>query len=192
MIIEIKVPSPGESITEVELVSWLVSDGDTIDKDQEIAEIDSDKATIVVSAEAAGVLHIKVKAGEMTKVGTVIGTIDSNETIIKNETKKIIPEQKIIKQEVVKPSETNIHISPLAKNISDKNNIDLSKLTQTASEKKIVKKDVLNFINQQTAASSGKYNFDRPVEIIKMSLLRRKIARTTCSGEEPDSHADNL
>ena len=102
MIIEIKVPSPGESISEVELVTWLVNDCDAISKGDEIAEIDSDKATIVISAEATGVLHIKVKAGEKVLVGAVIGTIDADESYVKGESKKIIPEQKITKQEVVK------------------------------------------------------------------------------------------
>jgi len=175
MIIEIKVPSPGESISEVELVAWLVTDGDTINKGQEIAEIDSDKATIAINAEGAGSLHIAVQAGEKVMVGAIIGTIDSDGTSQDVTSKIISTEQKPVQQEVVKSADTSVHISPLAKTISDKNNIDLSKLTPSNSDKKIVKKDVLNFINQHTGNTS-KPAFDRPVEVLKMSMLRRKIA----------------
>ncbi len=176
MKIEIKVPSPGESITEVELISWLASDGEIINKGQDIAEIDSDKATIVINAEATGELHIVVNAGETIKVGTVIGTIDSTVSVPEGRETKVVTEQKIVKQEVSKPAETNLHISPLAKTISDKNNVDLSKLAPLANEKKIVKKDVLNFINHNVKKAIAKPAFDRPVEIIKMTMLRKKIA----------------
>ncbi len=76
-MLEIKVPSPGESVTEVEVARWLVEDGDYVDKDQEIAELDSDKATLSVVAEKAGVVHIKVKEGDAAAVGDVLCTIDT-------------------------------------------------------------------------------------------------------------------
>jgi 2-oxoglutarate dehydrogenase E2 component (dihydrolipoamide succinyltransferase) len=78
MIIEIKVPSPGESITEVQIANWLKADGDVVEKDDEIAEIDSDKATLTVAAEDSGKLSIKIQAGETIQVGTVIATIDTS------------------------------------------------------------------------------------------------------------------
>ncbi len=78
MIVEIKVPSPGESITEVQIARWIKKDGDYVEKDEEIAEIDSDKATLTLAAEADGVLQIKVQEGETIAVGTVACTIDTD------------------------------------------------------------------------------------------------------------------
>ena len=77
MIVEVKVPSPGESITEVQLASWLVSDGDQVEKDVEIAEIDSDKATLTISAEASGKISLKAAEGDSLDVGAVIAEIDT-------------------------------------------------------------------------------------------------------------------
>jgi len=77
MIIEIKVPSPGESISEVQLASWLVDDGDFVEKDKEIAEVDSDKATLSLVAQESGTIKIIVKEGETIKVGTLVATIDT-------------------------------------------------------------------------------------------------------------------
>lgn len=78
MSVEIKVPSPGESVSEVEIAEWLVEDGDYVEKDQEIVELDSDKATLALPAEAAGVVSIKVEAGESVEVNQVIGMIDTD------------------------------------------------------------------------------------------------------------------
>jgi 2-oxoglutarate dehydrogenase E2 component (dihydrolipoamide succinyltransferase) len=77
-MIEIKVPSPGESVTEVEVARWLVADGDYVEKDEEIAELDSDKATLTVTAEKAGVVRIGVQEGEKAEVGAVLCTIDES------------------------------------------------------------------------------------------------------------------
>jgi 2-oxoglutarate dehydrogenase E2 component (dihydrolipoamide succinyltransferase) len=75
---EVKVPSPGESITEVEIASWLVADGDYVQQDAELCEIDSDKATLTVNADKAGVVHLKAKEGDAVAVGSVICTIDTS------------------------------------------------------------------------------------------------------------------
>lgn len=98
MIIEIKAPTPGESITEVQIANWLVKNGDYVAKDTEIAEIDSDKATLTVNAEVAGVVTILIEAGETVSIGTVIATINSEATapegiIPKVEEIKIEPDQ---------------------------------------------------------------------------------------------------
>ena len=77
MIIEIKVPSPGESISEVQLASWLVDDGDFVEKDKEIAEVDSDKATLSLIAQESGTIKILVHEGDTIKVGTLVATIDT-------------------------------------------------------------------------------------------------------------------
>ena len=78
MAIELKVPSPGESINEVQIARWIKADGDFVEKDEEIAEIDSDKATLGLVAEADGVLKILVGEGETVAVGSVVATIDTN------------------------------------------------------------------------------------------------------------------
>jgi len=78
MKLDIKVPSPGESISEVEIADWLVKDGDFVEKDQPIAEMDSDKATLEIPAEESGIISINVEVGETIKVGDVIGPIDKN------------------------------------------------------------------------------------------------------------------
>ena len=78
MILEMKVPSPGESITEVEIAAWLVEDGDYVEKDQPIAEVDSDKATLSITAEASGKIEILVEEGETVDVGSVVARIDTD------------------------------------------------------------------------------------------------------------------
>ena len=80
-ILEMKVPSPGESISEVEIATWLVNDGDYVEKDQAIAEVDSDKATLELPAEMAGVITLKVEEGDMVSVGDVCCLIDTDAEI---------------------------------------------------------------------------------------------------------------
>ena len=77
-LLQMKVPSPGESISEVEIAAWLVSDGDYVVKDQAIAEVDSDKATLELPAEESGVISFKAEEGDVVKVGQVVCTIDTN------------------------------------------------------------------------------------------------------------------
>ena len=78
MILEMKVPSPGESITEVEIAEWLVQDGDYVEKDQAIAEVDSDKATLELPAEASGTITLKAEEGDAVEVGAVVCLIDTS------------------------------------------------------------------------------------------------------------------
>ena len=78
MILEMKVPSPGESITEVEIAEWLVQDGDYVEKDQAIAEVDSDKATLELPAEASGIITLKAEEGDAVEVGAVVCLIDTS------------------------------------------------------------------------------------------------------------------
>ncbi len=93
MSVEVKIPSPGESITEVQLASWLVSDGDFVERDQEIAEIDSDKATLSIAAEADGKISFKAEEGETLEVGTVIAEIDTDAKGAPAKDKKEQPEE---------------------------------------------------------------------------------------------------
>ena len=80
MVLEMKIPSPGESITEVEISQWLVKDGDIVTKDQTIAEIDSDKATLDLPAEASGKITLKAEEGDSMSVGDIVCLIDTTET----------------------------------------------------------------------------------------------------------------
>jgi 2-oxoglutarate dehydrogenase E2 component (dihydrolipoamide succinyltransferase) len=171
MIIEIKVPSPGESINEVELSRKLVEDGDIVVNDQEIAEVDSDKATITIIAESSGKIFWNAIENQRLAVGFVIATIDTS----------FQPEHSEIEIKTTsKPSairESNIEkpykISPLAKEVMAKNQLKIDDLKKFSSAKKILKKDILSILYKDITSQS---NNNRPVEIIKMSMLRQKIA----------------
>ena len=100
-MLEIKVPSPGESITEVEIGNWLVSDGDFVSKDQELCEIDSDKATLTIAAEDSGQISIKVSSGEVVTVDSVIGLIDTSKSksesnIVESKKENLIATEKFL------------------------------------------------------------------------------------------------
>ena len=103
MLLEMKVPSPGESISEVEIIEWLVTDGDYVEKDQSIAEIDSDKATLELPAEESGIIKILTKEGVTVAVGDVVCIID---TSAKKETKDniVLEENKDLTSDVAPPS----------------------------------------------------------------------------------------
>ena len=92
MILEMKVPSPGESISEVEIAEWLVKDGDYVEKDQIIAEVDSDKATLDLPAEQSGVITLKANEGDAVEVGSVICFIDTSAKAPKSNEKKVVKE----------------------------------------------------------------------------------------------------
>ncbi len=172
MTIDIKIPQIGESITEVELAKWLVADGDIVEKDQEIAEIDSDKATITINAEAEGKLTIQKEEGSSLEIGSIIGQIDtgikktkseeteepekSKEDSEKPEEKEEEKKQelhKAEKKEEEKTSESkqgenasqNITFSPQAKKLIDEYNIKIPNPKGT----RITKKDILAAISQQ-------------------------------------------
>jgi 2-oxoglutarate dehydrogenase E2 component (dihydrolipoamide succinyltransferase) len=109
-MIEMKVPSPGESITEVQISSWLKKDGDYVEKDEELCEIDSDKATLTLNAEASGTLKILVKEGETVEVGKVVCTID--ESAAKADTQKTEPKKEEVKSVTkAKPIEEKREVS---------------------------------------------------------------------------------
>lgn len=118
MIIEVKVPSPGESITEVQLASWLVKDGDFVEKDAEIAEIDSDKATLTINAAEPGIISLKVQQGDTIKVGTLIATID------------------------IRNSDTQIRITPLARKIMEDKKLSDEEVIQQFGSKRVSKADI--------------------------------------------------
>ena len=171
MLLEMKVPSPGESISEVEIIEWLVADGDYVHKDQSIAEIDSDKATLELPAEESGVIKILSEEGVTVSVGDVVCIID---TSVKNKNKdNIVSEEK--KDLTATPENISINkvkinkATPLASAIINEHDISAEDLKGSGEAGKITKNDVLNLINSGPSEDRGQNRK-------KMSSLRRKIA----------------
>ena len=172
MLLEMKVPSPGESISEVEIIEWLVTDGDYVEKDQSIAEIDSDKATLELPAEESGIIKILTKEGVTVAVGDIVCIID---TSAKKENKDniVLEEKKDLTSSLENTPIKKIKINkatPLASSIINKHDISLEDLTGSGEAGKITKNDVLDLIN--LSSSSAVRGKNRK----KMSSLRRKIA----------------
>ena len=165
------VPSPGESISEVEIAEWLVEDGDFVEKDQAIAEIDSDKATLELPAEQSGKIKIVVKEGETVAVGDVVCLIDTNEVITnKSENKKIEKETQVVSSQTHQKQDKKVKLTPLADAIIKKNNLNSDKLSGTGEDGKITKNDVLEMMNSSSSVEGRDHTSK------KMSSLRRKIA----------------
>ncbi|AFJ90501.1 2-oxoglutarate dehydrogenase complex dihydrolipoyllysine-residue succinyltransferase [Blattabacterium sp. (Blaberus giganteus)] len=179
MIIKVKVPSPGESITEVEVSTWLVKNGDYVNKGQTIAEIDSDKATLEISAEENGKITLMVKKGERVKVGDILCLIDSSKEKTKVHKEKIVHEQK---NHVEKISSINLKIpSPAAKKILKEKNISIESIQGTGKHGRITKEDCINHLEKNKRSFIS--NMDRFVPTIyrsktitPLSSLRRKLS----------------
>ena len=160
---EIKVPSPGESISQVSIAKWLVSENDLIRQDDEICEIESEKATLTINSPATGNIKIINKEGETVSVGSVIAIIENAKT--EDKTIDIAPKAKVTEHSVSQK------VSPLARKLIAENNIDIKELD---SKHRISRKDIREHL--QTID----YKQD-DVEIIKMSSLRKKIAERLVS-----------
>ena len=185
-ILEMKVPSPGESITEVEIATWLVKDGDYVEKDQAIAEVDSDKATLELPAEQAGIITLKAEEGEVVKVGQVVCLIDMDAAKpegnaapapVKEEPKAEAP-----KQETPKPAEKPAPAtyatsapSPAAKKILDEKGIDASAVSGTGRDGRITKDDAQKAAPGVPAMGTSNSG-SRAQTTTKLSVLRRKLA----------------
>lgn len=190
MILDIKAPTPGESITEVQIAAWLVNDGDFVEKDKEIAEVDSDKATLTVSAEAAGILKILVHAGETVKIASVIGTIDTSAAPAEKpeQAKPDTKPEPIAAPEPVKskPAEEAkplasqhdkaLHITPLARKLMEEKNLSdadvLNHIRITRKDIDEVKPAVEKPVLQPVTGWGG----TREQERKKLSTLRLKLA----------------
>ena len=171
MLLEMVVPSPGESISEVEIAEWLVEDGDFVEKDQAIAEIDSDKATLELPAEQSGKIKIVVKEGETVAVGDVVCLIDTNEVVTnKSENKKNEKETQVVSSQTHQKQDKKVKLTPLADAIIKKNNLNSDKLSGTGEDGKITKNDVLEMMNSSSTVEARDHTSK------KMSSLRRKIA----------------
>lgn len=185
MILEMKVPSPGESIKEVEIATWLVKDGDYVEKDQAIAEVDSDKATLELPAEASGIITLKAEEGDAVAVGAVVCLIDTSaakptgsdttatqkveekkaEAPIAVETPKAAP----IAVEKTYAEQTP---SPAAKKILNEKNIQPKDIVGTGKDGRITKDDAVNAVPSMGTPTGG----NRGSERTKLSMLRRKVA----------------
>ena len=185
MILEMKVPSPGESITEVEIASWLVEDGDYVEKDQAIAEVDSDKATLELPAEESGIITLKAEEGDAVDVGAVVCLIDTSAAKNKGPKKKEPLEKSSAEEKVevkTEVSETKTYAtgtaSPAAKKILAEKNIDAAQIKGSGKDGRITKDDALNAV-----PSMGKSlnDDDRKSERKKLSMLRRKVAQRLVS-----------
>lgn len=180
MILEMKVPSPGESITEVEIANWLVKDGDYVTKDQPIAEVDSDKATLELPAEESGIITLKAKEGDAVAVGAVVCLIDMSAAKpegVKEEKK--VKEVAVVKEkpaEVEKEAATYATgaASPAAKKILAEKNIETAEVKGTGKDGRITKEDAVNAVPSMGAALN---ETDRKSGREKLSLLRRKVAQ---------------
>jgi 2-oxoglutarate dehydrogenase E2 component (dihydrolipoamide succinyltransferase) len=179
-ILEMKVPSPGESISEVEIAEWMVEDGDYVEKDQTIAEVDSDKATLELPAEQAGTITLKAEVGDVVEVGQVVCLIDTSAEKpaggSTDKPKSAVKSQAPNPGPVVTPSPTQEksyasgHPSVAAKKIMDENNVQAEYVEGTGKGGRITKQDILLLLANLPEEGN------RKSEIRKLSMLRRKIA----------------
>ena len=176
MVLEMRIPSPGESITEVEISQWMVKDGDSVSKDQTIAEIDSDKATLDLPAEASGKITLKAEEGDLMAVGDIVCLIDTSAA---SDSKPSIkdPEIDIVKEDkkVDLVVEDGINITPLARNIASNKGIDINEIK--AKGDKITKDDVLKVVPAMGSSNDEGRSENRE----KLSMLRRKVAERLVS-----------
>ena len=184
MVLEMKVPSPGESITEVEIATWLVEDGDYVEKDQPIAEVDSDKATLELPAEESGVITLKAEEGDAVAVGAVVCLIDMDAA--KPEGTSEAPVEKVeeapkaetpVKEEA-KTTYASGSASPAAKKILAEKGISASSVQGTGKDGRVTKQDAIEAVpSMGTQPANGNRNSDRK----KLSMLRRKVAQRLVS-----------
>ncbi|MDG1013982.1 MAG: 2-oxoglutarate dehydrogenase complex dihydrolipoyllysine-residue succinyltransferase [Flavobacteriaceae bacterium] len=179
MILEMKVPSPGESITEVEIAEWLVQEGDYVEKDQAIAEVDSDKATLELPAEASGTVTFKAEVGDAVEVGAVVCLIDTNaskpesvETVKGSSTKSEVTQA----PKSGEPTNTTYatgSASPAAKKILSEKGIEATTISGTGKDGRITKEDAVKAV----PSMGQQINIEgRGVTRSKLSMLRRKVA----------------
>ena len=195
MILEMKVPSPGESIKEVEIATWLVKDGDYVEKDQAIAEVDSDKATLELPAEMSGIITLKAEEGDAVAVGAVVCLIDTSAAkpsgnapaaeAPKAEAPKAEAPKAEVKAEAPKaaPAAAATYAtgapSPAARKILDEKNIAPATVSGTGKGGRITKDDAVNAVPSMGTPTGG----SRGTERTKLSMLRRKVAERLVSAK---------
>jgi len=186
MILEMKVPSPGESITEVEIAEWLVQEGDYVEKDQAIAEVDSDKATLELPAEASGTVTFKAEVGDAVEVGAVVCLIDTSAAKPEGgdapkattSTPEVAAAPKV--EAVSNTTYATGSASPAAKKILSEKGIDSTTIVGTGKDGRITKEDAVKAVpsmGQQVNVEG------RGVSRSKLSMLRRKVAERLVSAK---------
>ena len=191
MILEMKVPSPGESITEVEIAEWLVQDGDYVEKDQAIAEVDSDKATLELPAEASGIITLKAEEGDAVAVGAIICLIDtsaakpegddngSSSASNGEKVKKEVVAEKAPQTAQAKATYASGVPSPAAKKILDEKGVDKNTVSGSGRDGRITKEDAVNAVPSMGTPTGGNRGETRS----KLSMLRRKVAERLVSAK---------
>ena len=207
MILEMKVPSPGESITEVEIAEWLVEDGDYVEKDQAIAEVDSDKATLELPAEASGTITLKAEVGDAVEVGAIVCLIDTSaekpggaskasssssggdegsegnaEKDLKKEkeaTSNKKDSEKAPQPNQAKDTYASGTPSPAAKKILDEKGVDSKSVSGSGRDGRIIKEDAVNAVPSMGTPTGGNRGETRS----KLSMLRRKVAERLVSAK---------
>ena len=187
MILEMKVPSPGESITEVEIAQWLVADGDYVEKDQAIAEVDSDKATLELPAEVSGTITLKAEEGDAVEVGQVVCLIDTDGQPAESGApakEAATPDEPVKEAPVSAPAATTTYAtgtaSPAAKKILNEKGIDPATIQGTGRDGRITKQDAIDAVpSMGTPPAHGTRDTSRK----KMSMLRRKVAERLVSAK---------
>ena len=185
MILEMKVPSPGESITEVEIAEWLVEDGDYVEKDQAIAEVDSDKATLELPAEQSGIITLKAEVGDAVEVGAVVCLIDTGAAKPEGGEKKEEAPKAEVKEEPKKEDQPVARKetyasgtpSPAAKKILDEKGIESNVVKGSGRDGRITKEDATNAVPSMGSPTGGRRGESRS----KLSMLRRKVAERLVS-----------
>ena len=177
------VPSPGESISEVEIAQWLVKDGDYVEKDQTIAEVDSDKATLDLPAQESGTITLKAQEGDTVLVGDVVCLIDTSGKKVSKKNNDVKPpadtqkeNPKVVENKSEKKENTS-HSgvpSPAARKILDDKGVNYENVKGTGKGGRISKEDALKTLPRVDIDSISK---DRKVDTSKMSLLRRKLSQ---------------
>lgn len=198
MILEMKVPSPGESISEVEIAAWLVQSGDYVEKDQEIAEIDSDKATLALPAEESGIIELIAEEGDVVEVGQVVCKIDTSaekpegkggddKKESKSEEKKedkssekkedTSKESKSTESKEESKTYASGTPSPAARKILAEKGIDAKDIKGTGKDGRVTKEDAENATASMGSSKGGKRSSERK----RLSSLRRKLAERLVS-----------
>ena len=192
-MLEMKVPSPGESITEVEIATWLVKDGDYVEKDQAIAEVDSDKATLELPAEESGIITLKAEEGDVVEVGQVVCLIDTDAPRPEGGSAPAAEAPKAEVKEEVKAAPAPVATpapaapaatyatgtpSPAAKKALDEKGIDASQVVGTGRDGRITQEDAVRFT---PAMGQAPVSGVRSSSEKKLSSLRRKIAQRLVS-----------
>jgi 2-oxoglutarate dehydrogenase E2 component (dihydrolipoamide succinyltransferase) len=179
MIKEFRIPTPGESITEVEIANWMVEDGAYVEKNDELAEVESDKATLMLVAEESGTISIKATVGQTVKVGSVAYTIDTS--AVRQEEEKVEDKVKV-EVEVEVEEKNKIKVTPVAEELMKENKLNIDDVLNGL--RRIQKADVQTVLNApktETPTPKPPAAFSRESKKAPMSMLRRKLSQRLVS-----------